>query len=210
MVAMNLEVKLKSNKLPRMTEKDEQESNTFILERIERIEKYVQYLASTIDDFRNFFKPQKEKREFYANTLLDETIDLIAPTLDVTNINLHKSYNALMQINSYENEIKQVILNILNNAKDALIEKECASPCIMIRTYEEATFVVMEIENNGAIIEASHLKQIFDPYFSTKSKNGTGLGLYMSKTIIEEHCKGKLTVRNCPDGVLFTIKLPLS
>ncbi len=135
MVVMNLEVKVRAGKLARDSEEASQKSDAFILERTKRIEKYVQYLASTIDDFRNFFKPQKEKKTFKVNKLIEETIELIRPTLDSKNISLKRSYQNLEHISSYENEIKQVILNILNNAKDAILEKEISNPLIMIGTY---------------------------------------------------------------------------
>ena len=210
MVVMNLEVKIKGGKLSHESEAQSQKSDDFVLERIERIEKYVQYLANTIDDFRNFFKPQKETKEFFINTLLDETIELINPTLESKNIIVHREYQEIEKIVSYENEIKQVILNILNNAKDVLVEEELSSPIIMIRTFIEDKSIIVEIEDNGGGIDEAHLSQVFDPYFSTKSKNGTGLGLYMSKTIIEEHCKGTLSAKNCESGACFRIQLSLS
>lgn len=115
-------------------------------------------------------------------------------------------------IESYENEIKQVVLNIVNNAKDALIESKNATMQIKINTFEHESFVVVKIEDNGGGIAKKNLEKIFNPYFSTKSKNGTGLGLYMSKTIIEEHCRGKLYVTNLDDntGAVFTVQLPLA
>ena len=207
MVAMNLEVKISSGKL---RENSEDERDAFLLEKVGRIEKYVQYLATTIDDFRNFFQPQKERQKFVIGLLLDETIELIIPTLESRRITIQREYQANQNIFSYENEIKQVILNIVNNAKDALVEKEVQNPLIMIRTYDRGENVVCEIEDNGGGISEAYMSKIFDPYFSTKSKNGTGLGLYMSKTIIEEHCKGTLGVKNSENGALFTITLPLS
>ncbi len=210
MVVMNLQVKIEAGKLPRDSAESSQNSDAFILERTKRIEKYVQYLAATIEDFRNFFKPQKEKKTFRVNQLLDETVELINPTLEARKIMVEKDYQSTQEILSYENEIKQVILNILNNAKDALVEKKISNPSIMISTYVQGKSLLIDIEDNAEGIDAKHVGQIFDPYFSTKDKNGTGLGLYMSKTIIEEHCKGKLSVKNSQNGALFTIRLPLS
>jgi len=207
MVVMNLDVKINSGKL-RAVSADERDD--FLLEKIGRIEKYVQYLATTIDDFRNFFQPQKEKRKFFPNTLLDETVELISPTLESKDILVERDYQSLKSILSYENEIKQVALNILNNAKDVMVEKKVQNPLIMIRTYDKGKNVKIEIEDSGGGIDKAYISQIFDPYFSTKSKNGTGLGLYMSKTIIEEHCQGELSVKNSKNGALFTIELPLS
>ncbi len=207
MVAMNLEVKIKSGKL---RQDSVEEGDKFLLSKLGQIEKYIQYLATTIDDFRDFFKPQKEKKRFDINLLIDETIELIAPTLENKGIEIVKSYQAKEMIFSYENEIKQVILNILNNAKDVLLETNTIKPSIMISTYCEHEECFVEIEDNGGGIAKEHVAYVFDPYFSTKSKNGTGLGLYMSKTIIQEHCKGELSVENSRLGAKFTIVLPLS
>jgi len=206
MVSMNVEVQIKSGKLH---EKNREESDGFLLEKMARIESYVQFLAATIDDFRNFFQPQKEKKEFDINDLIDETVELISPTLESKQIIVKREYKADNKIFSYENEIKQVILNILNNAKDVLVEEKMTKPLIMIRTYCKNEHCFIEIEDNGGGILESHIGQVFDPYFSTKSKNGTGLGLYMSKTIIEEHCKGNLSAYNSDTGAVFTIVLSL-
>jgi C4-dicarboxylate-specific signal transduction histidine kinase len=111
---------------------------------------------------------------------------------------------------SYPNELKQVVLNILKNAEDALLERNIENPTIYLNTYkqEEDSGYILEIGDNAGGIPKDIMNEIFMPYFSTKkNKEGTGLGLYMSKTIIEEHCHGKLSVMNSDEGAVFTIKL---
>jgi PAS domain S-box-containing protein len=209
MVSSNLEIKIASGRLSRANEQENQKSDTYILERLKRINKYVAYLSNTIDDFKNFYRPQKKREIFNINQLIDDTIELIAPTLESKNIIIEKDYAPYKELYSFENEIKQVILNILNNAKDALLEAGVERPTIMIKTNYHDSFCVIEIEDNGVGIKQEYIDKIFDPYFSTKSKNGTGLGLYMSRTIIEEHCQGELSVKNREAGACFKIVLPL-
>ena len=109
---------------------------------------------------------------------------------------------------SYPNELKQLILNLIKNAEDALIEKQIENPYIKISTYKENDKFILEVSDNAGGIEEGIMDKIFDPYFSTKTqKEGTGLGLYMSKTIIEEHCGGELSATNIEDGALFRITL---
>jgi len=111
---------------------------------------------------------------------------------------------------TYVNEVKQVMLNILKNAEDILEEIKPADATIWISGYIEDECAKLSIEDNAGGIPEEIITKIFDPYFSTKTaKEGTGLGLYMSKTIIEEHCRGKLTAKNSEHGAKFTISLPM-
>jgi PAS domain S-box-containing protein len=209
MVANNLEIKIASGRLSRSDEEENQKSDAYILARLQRINKYVEYLSNTIDDFKNFYRPQKKRSFFNINALIDGTIELIAPTLEAKNITIYKNYAPHQELYSFENEIKQVILNILNNAKDALVESQIVDPTIMIKVDYHDSRCLIEIEDNGLGIDEKYIDKIFDPYFSTKSKNGTGLGLYMSRTIIEEHCHGKLSVENGEKGACFKVVLPV-
>lgn len=112
------------------------------------------------------------------------------------------------EISTYPNECKQVLLNILKNAQNALDEKYITEPMITIKTYKENDKYYISIEDNAGGIPNSIIDKIFEPYYTTKqSLNGTGLGLYMSKIIIHEHCHGTLEVKNTNNGALFTISL---
>ncbi len=177
---------------------------TIAIESAEKISQYSQHLSSTINDFRDFFKPNKEKNEITYTKIIQDVLNIIETSIVNQNIKLVKILNSKDTFHTYPNEIKQVILNILKNAEDILIEKEIKNPTIIIKTSDN----ILTISDNGGGIPADIIDNIFDPYFSTKlEKNGTGLGLYMSKIIIEEHCAGKLSVNNTKDGVKFNIEL---
>ena len=121
------------------------------------------------------------------------------------------NYKFNKNISLYTTEVQQVVLILLKNAEDALIENEIENKSIKIVTYEENDFVIIEIQDNAGGITSDIMYKIFDPYFSTKkAKEGTGIGLYMSKIIINDHCKGEITASNNQDGAIFKIKLPLN
>jgi len=184
--------------------------NEKILEdRMESIAKQVHHLSQTIDDFRDFFKPVKGIENTFIHKLVQEAITLLDHRLGHP-IEIRYKEKIDLCLALYRNELVQVLINILNNACDAFDEKKTAKPCISINEYVFKDNVIIEIEDNAGGIEEKILKHIFDPYFSTKTKNGTGLGLYMSKTIVEDHQKGELSARNQNDGVVFTISLPIS
>ncbi len=173
------------------------------IELAKRIEELTQDLSHTIDDFRNFFKSTKEKKLTNFNEIVDATLKIVYSTLKNQNIELYTDLQSTMEFETYPSEIKQVLLNLIKNAEDVLLEKAVEDPFIKITTYDN----ILEVADNGGGIPEAIIEKIFDPYFSTKSLNGTGLGLYMSKAIIEEHCHGKLTVQNTKVGALFTIVL---
>ncbi len=170
----------------------------------DNISQYAQHLSSTIDDFRNFFKENKTAEKTTLKTMLDGTLEIIKISLDNQKIEVEIIQKEEREIRTYINEVKQVILNIIKNAEDILIEKEIQNPKITI-TIEDATLTIAD--NAGGIPKEIEDK-IFEPYFSTKTKkDGTGLGLYMSKTIIEDHCGGRLSVKNDAQGAVFCIDL---
>jgi len=179
-----------------------------ILDLSSTITEHTQYLSTTIDDFREFFRPKKEKKDTTYTEIIESVLKIIETSILTKNIKIIKDFQLEKNFYSYPNEIKQVVLNLLKNAEDALIENEVQNPYIKIKTYQDDHFYILEISDNGGGIDEDIKDKIFDPYFSTKTeKNGTGLGLYMSKTIIEEHCNGTLDIKNTHDGALFTIKI---
>jgi len=189
---------------------DEMEKD-FIIERTNRISEYSQHLSSTIDDFRDFFKPDKEQKDTTFEELLRSVFSIVEASLIQQNITLHQSLQYNDCFKSYPNELKQVILNLIKNSEDVLIEKNVNNPYIKLKTYKDKDSIVLEISDNGGGVNESIIDKIFDPYFSTKlKKDGTGLGLYMSKTIIEDHCNGNLYVNNSQDGAVFRIVLSLN
>jgi signal transduction histidine kinase len=179
-----------------------------IIKKTEDILDYSQHLSSTIDDFRDFFKPTKEKVRTNFISLVESALNIIGTSLDNHGITIIRDFNSTSTFSSYSNELKQVILNLIKNAEDIMLENEVDNPTIEISIYNDMDSIVLEIKDNGGGIPEDIFDLIFDPYFSTKdNQNGTGLGLYMSKTIIEEHCKGQLSVKNSDKGAVFKIVL---
>ena len=172
------------------------------------INNQLEFMSKTIDDFRDFFKPSKEKKYTNYTELIDTSLGIISASVTNKYINIIKELNCEDRFNTYASEVTQVILNIIKNAQDSLIEKNIKNPYIKIVTYREDDRCILEIIDNGGGISEDIIDKIFDPYFSTKlEKHGTGLGLYMSKIIIEEHCGGMLTVINKRSEVIFKIVL---
>ena len=185
-------------------------SKDILDEELKLITEYTQHLSFTIDDFRNFFKSDKEKEESKLEDIIEKAINIIKTSFESREINLITNYEFNESITVYTTEIQQVILILLKNAEDALVENEIKNKRIKIKTYKENDFAIIEIEDNAKGIAADIMYKIFDPYFSTKkAKEGTGIGLYMSKIIIKDHCKGEITATNSQDGAIFKIKLPL-
>ena len=169
----------------------------------------LEYMSHTIDDFRNFFMPKKEKEEFYVYKVLDSVMTILSSALKNFNIEVDIDVNKDIKLNTYLNEYQQVILNVIKNAKDVLIEKEIKNPYIKITAYEESEYVVLFIADNGGGITVEPKGKIFEPYFTTREdSDGTGIGLYMSKIIVDKNMKGKLRVRNTKDGAKFGIHIP--
>ena len=167
-------------------------------------------MSKTIDDFRNFFKPNKEKKEFLLDEVVSKSITLIESTFKHSNIELEYSYEKLINIFGFPNEFSQVVLNILNNARDALLENKIENARVIVNTKMDKNFGYVIIRDNAGGIPNSIINKIFNPYFTTKEEGkGTGIGLYMSKTIIETNMDGKLIVENVDDGAEFIIRVPL-
>ncbi len=178
----------------------------YLNDKLSEGNKLLEFMSHTIDDFRNFFRPDKKKTDISVSDVVSKTLPLIEMTLEDHAIALHVSYESNTQISLFRNELMQVVLNLIKNAKDVLIEKDIGVPIISIKTYEDEKSVVIEVCDNGGGIDEDIIDKIFTPYFSTKSASqGTGLGLYMSKTIVEEHLNGTLSVENIDDGVCFRI-----
>jgi len=169
-----------------------------------KIKEFSQHLSVTIDDFRDFFKTNKSKTKTNFDTIITAVLSIIESSIQNNNIKIIKTVKANYTFLTYENELKQVLLNIMKNAEDALVEKSPEEAIIFIEAYDN----VIKISDNAGGIPDNIIEKVFDPYFSTKTeKNGTGLGLYMSKTIIEDHCNGKLTLNNNKLGAEFKIIL---
>ena len=173
----------------------------------------IKYMSRTLSDFRNFLKPSTKKKLFSISKALTEINEIIGKQVFYSNIQMsfnYKNENEELLIYGYENEFKQVLLNLINNAKNKIVEKDfdySKKAKIDINIQRTSTHNIIEIADDGGKIDESIINSIFEPYFSTKP-NGTGIGLYMAKVIIEDKMRGTITVKNDDNNVIFTIKLP--
>lgn len=180
--------------------------NNYILNAIDKSDKMIEFMSNTIDDFRNFYKPDKKKEDFFVSNACKKAINIIDATLENLGINLILDIKDDKKIFGYPTEFSQVILNIISNAKDILIERNIKNPKIEINIESKGVLSIITIKDNAGGIEEKNLEQIFDPYYSTKdSSKGTGLGLYISKLIIERNMGGDLSVSNNSEGAVFKI-----
>ncbi len=172
------------------------------------VDEYVEFLSTTIDNFRNFYKPDKDKELLSLTTPIKKTLQIVEMSMNMNDIDIKTVFHTDDEILLYQNEMMQVILNILKNSEENFLEKDIKNAKIEISTKVEEGMYVIAICDNGGGIPEDVLPYIFDPYFSTKGeKNGTGIGLYMSKIIIEEHHDGDFYAENIKDGVCFYIKI---
>ena len=168
----------------------------------------IQNMSETINDFKNFFQPNKVKESFHVNEAIESSIRFISDVYGQHKIKVLHCTNADIEINSYKNELMQVLLNIFNNSKDAIVEKKVKNPIVTVTTVQSEKEVVITIQDNAGGIKPDILERIFEPYFTTKfQSHGTGIGLYMSKMIIEKSMGGLLISENRDDGLLTTIKI---
>ncbi len=181
----------------------------YFQKRLEDINELSLHLSSTIDDFRNFFKEKKIKQKSTVKEVVNGCLTIIESSLKSHNIDLIIESDENIVIDTYVNELKQVLLNIIKNAEDALMEKKAGNPTVWINYYEKNEKVYITIKDNAGGVPGDIIEKIFDPYFSTKKKKeGTGLGLYMSKTIMKEHIGGDIMVVNEDgQGACFTLVL---
>jgi len=204
MTVMNMNVSSQLNEFDLSQKEDAEKYEGFVNNSLDEINLILESLTRTIDDFRSFYKQNKEIVTIELENVILKSLGIIKSLLINENIEIIEEYNSNQKISIYDSELMQVILNILKNAQDNFSERQIKDPYIKITT-ENRTISICD---NGGGIPENIIEKIFDPYFSTKTeKNGTGIGLYMSKIIIEEHHKGKLSVQNTDDGVCFTIKL---
>ncbi|NQY22902.1 MAG: cache domain-containing protein [Campylobacteraceae bacterium] len=180
-------------------------NNQFVLTCASDATKIIQFMSLTIDDFKNFFKPEKNKEYFYVSSACNEAISLIKDSLINENIRLHLDIKNDKKIKGYKREYAQVILNFLVNAKDALLSKKIKDAHITLSIDTKDNRSIVSVKDNAQGIIEENMDLIFEPYFSTKKAQGTGLGLYMAKMIIETNMQGKLSVHNDENGAVFKI-----
>ncbi len=179
-----------------------------IKEYIKTLDEQSSYLSDTIDDFRNFFKPDIAKETMSFNSIFDKILTLLQKSLQNNDIPLTLPKNGNLEISTYPNQLIQVIINIINNSKDAIKENNSEHGVITVSIDENKQSVVLNISDNGGGIDPAIKDKLGQPYVSTKSKNGTGLGVYMSTIIVSKHLGGKLYWDSDDKNTCFHIKLP--
>jgi len=168
-----------------------------------------QELSKTIDDFRNFFKPDNKTVEVIIEDIFNDVFLVIGKSLVNNNIAFKKDLHSTKKIKTFPRELMQCIINVIQNAKDAILENHIKDGLIHISSNDTDYGVEIKILDNGGGIKDEVIDKIFEPYFSTKHNlNGTGIGLYMTKMIIEEHLSGTIIANNSGNGAYFEIYLP--
>jgi C4-dicarboxylate-specific signal transduction histidine kinase len=189
-----------------MTYKKGEFSTEYLEGNVKKVLETIHHMSKTIDDFRNFFRPDKEKADFRIREVIEKTISLLEVSLNAQQIKTSVISACDPVVNGYPNEFAQVLLNVMVNARDALVTQQVTSPTIAIEMGTEDGRSVVTITDNAGGIPENIIDKIFDPYFTTKGPDkGTGVGLYMSKIIIEKNMNGSLTARNVEGGAQFRI-----
>ena len=174
---------------------------------IKNIKRQVEFASNTIDDFRHFFNPNKEKKLVDLNKPISMSIILTKEILQNNSVNLYQNITLANKIYTYDNELIQVLLNLIKNANEQF-SKESKNRKIEIIGYDDSKYAYIKIKDNAGGIPNHILSKIFDKYFTTKNEtDGTGLGLDLCKRIIEDNCNGELTAYNEDNGAVFSIKL---
>ncbi len=181
-----------------------------VLEYYEEGKFIIKSMSKTIEDFSNFFAPNKPKEPFYIGTSINEALELLKKLILRENITIRTSIEKIKVV-GISNELSQVIINLIHNSNDAFNQHNITNKKIIIKAYTQDKNAIIEIKDNALGIHPEEkLEKIFEPYFTTKhSSQGTGLGLFMSRLIIEKSLNGSITARNNDEGVTFNIKIPI-
>ncbi len=184
-------------------------SNEEVQEKTKFIEQQSIKMSETITDFMNFFKPSTKKEYFDIVTIYKKILEFLEPQLTTQNIKLEIINDKNIQIYGFKNEFEHILLNLINNAKDAFKTSNCDNKHISVVVKEEKKNTVIKVIDSAGGIPSSILNKIFNPYFTTKEQGeGIGIGLYMTKIIIEKHFKGSISATNDDDGAVFTLNFP--
>jgi signal transduction histidine kinase len=207
-ITIRMKFKMALEHFDSMEKEKQKEFLDYIENEIDDIGQLIDTLTLTIDDFRDFYKPNKEMQRLSLQIPIKKAISILKPEIINQSIELTEIYDFNGEALIYENELLQVFLNILKNTLDNFKEQDIENKLIEIQIKEENEKIIISIKDNGGGIDKTIIDKIFDPYFSTKdSKNGTGLGLYMSKIIIEQHHKGHIKARTIENFAYFYIEL---
>lgn len=174
---------------------------------LDEISNTIIYLSETIDDFQTYFQPDKELSEIEIHELIQKAVDFSLPRIQDSHIEIILDERENIVIQTYMNEMIQVLLNLINNAIDSLIEADKKEPKINIYIENKEGKILIYVKDNANGISDENVSKIFEPYFSTKGKNGTGLGLYMSQMIVQKQFNGSISVETSPEGSTFIVEI---
>jgi len=178
----------------------------YLKESISRIVDLTRHMSQTINDFRELYQPDKEKVPFSPREKVRQSLKLVEGNLREHCISVKVSAGEEIFALGFPNQFAQVVLNLLNNSRDALVERKVPDPTIWIEVSNDGISSLVTVKDNAGGIPTDIIHRVFDPYFTTK-KEGTGIGLYMSRNIIEKNMSGRLTVRNEEEGAVFRLEL---
>lgn len=177
-------------------------------EHAKNIEAQILYLSQTVDDFKNFFKPSKEKENIKISDIVENSLSLIGKLIKSKDIDIVVEISDKIALTTNPKELLQVLINIFKNAVDAFEDKNIKDKKLTVTSHEDDKYITIEIKDNAGGIADDVINNIFEPYFTTKGdESGTGLGLYICKKIVETQLNGKLDVENIPKGACFSIVL---
>ena len=207
-VALNIKIHIELDADELVNDEGRAKHISFLNDSLKDIESFTQDLTKTIDEFRDFYKKDKTYKVLGIETVIEKSMHIINHTFNLHGINIIVMNNSTKQLQMIEGEIIQVFLNLFQNSIDAFSSNCIQSPSIKITTQDLEDGVCIEVKDNAGGINKEILKKIFTPYFSTKtSKNGTGLGLYMSQVILQKHHNGKLEVDSVDEEAIFSVYL---
>ncbi len=182
----------------------------FLMSQGIRHEELVKFMSNTIDDFRFFFDPKIDTKDFLISSVMDRTLDFLKETIRLNNIEIHYDLEMDLLMHGRPNQLSQVLFSILKNAIDAIIQNGTCERHVWINISKYEGIVHLEIEDSAGGTDIEHLDKLFDMYFTTKdAQNGTGLGLYISKVIVEKNFSGTIKASNTKNGLSVMISIPL-
>ena len=183
-------------------------SKEYLEPKLDQINNQIHFLVETIDDFKHFFNPQRVKEEVDVAEIIQRALLLSSDDMLAYNIIVKKDLNFKKNIEVYPNELLHIVLNIMQNAKEAFISNEIESRIIKIIGMSEGDKIIIDIIDNAGGIPQKYLSKIFNESYSTKmNKNGSGLGLYLTKIILQEHMNGSIEVKKIENGTIFRVVL---
>lgn len=180
----------------------------YIQKTIDKSKRLTKQMSQTINDFRDFFKPNQKKELFCLKEAIDQCVEIVEASLKHNSICLDVNVDDKIMVDGYKNQFSQVVLNLISNSKDALQERDIKDGVVTITTSKDKFSTILHVKDNAGGISKDIIDKIYDPYFTTKEQGqGTGIGLYMSKMIIEKNMNGRLSVKNIPNGTMFDVEL---